>query len=261
MDSGNKLALGEKSAVVTGSTDGIGKAIALRLGELGASITVNGRDQPKGESVVEGVKERGGDATFHAADINNYEEVTGLMNAAVDAFGDIDILVTSGAAASGPAPDFFENMEPDQFLEWCEAAYVNRLYSIKAALEYLRDGGGRVVTITADAGKVATPGEVGPGGAAAALMMATRVLANEFARYDITVNAVSLSAMRDTPAEEGLMPESDAAHVFEKAFEQQSFDVLSDDVAEAVVYLAGNTHAKPITGQIVSVNGGISFPG
>jgi 3-oxoacyl-[acyl-carrier protein] reductase len=152
-------------------------------------------------------------------------------------------------------------MAPEQFLQWCKVAYVNRLYVIKAALPYLREGGGRVVTITADAGKVATPGEVGPGGAAAALMMATRVLANEFARYDVTVNAVSLSAMHDTPAQRELMPESDAEHVFEKAFERQSFDVTPEDVAEAVLYLTSNTHSKPITGQIISVNGGISFPG
>jgi 3-oxoacyl-[acyl-carrier protein] reductase len=252
--------LAGKSALVTGSTAGVGKAIATRLGDLGASVVVNGRTAEKGNDIVETIKKAGGKALFHKADITDYEEVTELVNVAVDAFDDIDILVGSGAASAAPPPDFFEETAAEDLLAWCKYGYLSRVYPIKAALEYLK-GGGRIVLITADAGKVATPAETGPGAAAAALNMATRVLAAELARYRITVNTVSLSVMRNTPAERELMPSGDAANVFEQAFDQQSFDVTPADVAELVTYLVGNHHANPITGQIVSVNGGVSFPG
>jgi len=260
MDGQSDPDLTGQSALVTGSTAGVGKSIATKLGSLGASVVVNGRSVKKGETVVKTIKKAGGDALFHEADITDYNEVRELVNATADAFDGIDILVANGAASAAPTPDFFENTTAEDLLAWCKYGYLSRLYPTKAALEYLK-GGGRVVFITADAGKVATPAETGPGATAAAVNMATRVLAAEFARYSITVNAVALSVMRDTPAERELMPDGDAADIFEEAFKQQSFDVTPANVAELVTYLAGNDHANPITGQIVSINGGVSFAG
>lgn len=256
-----EVSLDGQTAVVTGSTSGIGQAIALELADHGADVVVNGRSRDRGRKVVAEIEERGVAATFVRADINRYEEVKAMMDTTVEEFGSIDVLVPNGAAAAGPLPDFFENTDPADILELCEVAYANRLYCIKAALEPLKDASGRVVSITADAGQVPTPAEATIGGANAALMMATRVLANELARWGITVNAVSISVTEDTPARDWVMEDSPAAHVFEKAIERQSFPVTAEHIAETVAFIAGSHGASPMTGQILSINGGISFPG
>jgi 2-hydroxycyclohexanecarboxyl-CoA dehydrogenase len=250
--------LSGQTAVVTGSTGGIGAATARRLAACGAAVVVNGRDAQRGAEVVTDIERAGGQATFVRADLNAPTELQGLMEEANNAYGGIDILVNNGGAADAPKPDFFEEMATDDILAWCEAGYANRLYGVHAALEYLKRAEGTVVNVTADAGRVPTPAEVGPGGAAAALLMATRVLAKELARHRINVNAVSLSVVDDTPAQRALMDESEESAVFEQAFQQQTFEVTPDDAADAVVSLVD---APAVTGQVLSVNGGVSFPG
>jgi len=256
-----EITLDGQTAVVTGSTSGIGRAIALELAEHGADVVVNGRSRERGEETVAELEDRGVDALFVPADINQYEEVEAMMDTAVEEFGGIDVLVPNGAAAAGPVPNFFEDTDPTDILALCEVAYANRLYCIKAALDPLKEAEGRVVSITADAGQVPTPAEATIGGANAALMMATRTLASELARWGITVNAVSISVTEDTPARDWVMEDSPAAHVFEKAIERQTFPVTAEDVAETVTFIAGADGAGPMTGQILSINGGISFPG
>lgn len=85
--------------------------------------------------------------------------------------------------------------------------------------------------------------------------MATKVLSKELARWDIQVNTVSISVIEYTPGLEKTLEESPAAKVFEAALERQDFTVTNEDVAEAVAFLAAD---RPVTGQILSVNGGIS---
>ena len=115
--------------------------------------------------------------------------------------GGIDVLVPNGAAMSTPVPDYFRGTDPDDLLSFAESIFANRLYIIRAALRpMIEAGGGQVVSIGADSGRWPTPGEVGPGSASAALMMATKVLAWELGRWDITVNAVSISVTEDTSA-------------------------------------------------------------
>lgn len=250
----------DETAVIMGSTRGIGREIARAFADRGASVIINGRDSESGVAVAETITDAGGTARFVQADMTSYNEVQELMNTAVDAFDGIDILVTNGAAGIGPTPRFFEDMRPEDILEWCRVGYATRLYAVHAGLEYLKESEGNVINITADAGRVPTPAEVGPGGAAAAVLMATRVLAKELARYNIRVNAVSLSVVSETPAQEELMGDAASTGVFEKAFEQQQFDVTPADIADAVLYFAGTTDSPPVTGQTLSVNGGVSFP-
>jgi 3-oxoacyl-[acyl-carrier protein] reductase len=139
--------------------------------------------------------------------------------------------------------------------------YLNRMYAAKAALEPLIDANGRVVLVSADAGRWPTPGEVGPGTASAAVMMATKVLASELARWNVNVNTASVSVTEGTPAMEWIREESPAAPVFEEAVDRQEFPVAATDIAEAVLFLLGSAGARSITGQLLSVNGGVSFPG
>lgn len=245
-------------ALVTGSTAGIGREVARELAQRGADVVVNGRTEETGTEVVEELRDLGATARFERADITEYEHVESMVENTIDEMGGIDVLVGSGATQGTEPPGFFRDLDPEAHTEFCQHNYIARLYPIKAALDHMIESdGGRIVNVSADAGLWPTPGDIGAGGPTAALMMATRTLAAEFARWDIRVNTVSISVTEDTPGLEWVMENSPAANVFEKAIEKQSFPVYGEDVAEAVAFLAGE---RPITGQILSVNGGVSFP-
>lgn len=248
-------------ALVTGSTDGIGAAIAREFADAGATVVVNGRSAEKADALVEALEERGADASAVLADINDYDAVEAMVETVVDRYGGLDIVVGNGAAAAGPPPQFFRDTDPEDLEMYCRTMLLNRLYVVKAALEPLVESAGRVVLVSSDAGRWPTPGEVGPGAASAGVMMATKVLASELARWDIQVNTVSISVTEDTPAMSWIRDESPVASVFERALEKQSFSVEATDIAETVRFFAGSEAASSITGQLLSVNGGISYPG
>lgn len=254
--------LTDSVAVVTGSTAGIGRTIAIELADQNARVIVNWRSDDRCTEVVEAILAEGGTAEYQSMDINDYDEVQRGMASIVDRHGKIDIFVPNGAAAAGPVPTFFEETDPKDFLDFAENTLVNRLYCIKATLEGLKAADdARVVNISADAGRIPTPGEIGPGTAAAGLMMGTKILASELGRWGIAVNTVSLSVVDGTPAYKWAIEESPIASVLEEASERQDFEVRSEDVAEVVAFLAGADCARAITGQLVSFNGGLSYPG
>jgi 3-oxoacyl-[acyl-carrier protein] reductase len=248
-------------ALVTGSTGGIGRATALELADEGVDVVVNGRSPEKGRHLVETLEGKGVNAHFERADINDYQAVETMVDGAIEEMGRLDVLVTSGAAVSGPMPDFFRELSPDDILKFCKGQFLNRLYCIKAVLPHMiQQDGGRIINVSTDAGRVPTPGEVGPGAAGAALLMATRTLASEFSRWKITVNTVCISVVADTPANEWAK-DSPAGSIFERAMERQSFRVTDEHIGDMISYLAIGDGAGAMTGQILSVNGGVSFPG
>jgi NAD(P)-dependent dehydrogenase (short-subunit alcohol dehydrogenase family) len=173
-------------ALVTGSTGGIGEAIARELAENGATTVINGRSRDRAEALVDSLEANDGTADYALADINDYDQVAGMVEDIVEEHGGLDLLAVSGAASSGPVPRFFRETPPEDLEAFCTSMYLNRMYAVKAALEPLIDANGRVVLVSADAGRWPTPGEVGPGTASAAVMMATKVLASEHARWTST---------------------------------------------------------------------------
>lgn len=254
--------LSEKRVIVTGSTGGVGLEIASQFVEAGASVVVNGRDSEKGPEVAAALDDGPGDAQFVPADLTSYESVETMVEDSVASLGGLDILVVSGAATVAPPPDFFTETSAENLEDFLAPMYLSRVYAAKAALDPLIEADdARLVFISADAGRWPTPAEIGPGSAGAAVMMATKVLASELGRYGISVNTVSLSVTEDTPAYEWTLTESPASNIFEKATDRQSFTVTASDVAETVLFLAGSEGARPITGQLLSINGGVSFPG
>ena len=250
----------ECSAVLTGSSGGIAFEIACQLAEAGVPrIMLNGRNPETGRQAVERLQRRvpGADVRFTTADMTRHADAARLMKAAVDAFGGFDILFNS--IGGEKAPGVFERVKPEQIDAALYSHLGSVMFSCLAAMPILIvRGGGTIVNIASDAGKVATPGEAIIGGCKAGVMMFSRTLALEASRHGIRVHCLTPSIVRDTNAYDRVMADDFSRKLFQRAEAKARLGVvLPSDIAPLAVFLCGPGAAK-ITGQAISVNGGIS---
>ncbi|MDO8704423.1 MAG: SDR family oxidoreductase [Sulfuricaulis sp.] len=251
---------GECTALVTGSSNSIGFEIAAQLAEAGVPrIMLNGRNQERGEQACARLKERAPnvDVRFISADPTIQAEARRLVDSTVEAFGSLDILVTSVAGHLTPRP--FHEI-PYEGIDHLINAHLNSvLYTCRAALPHMmaREGG-VILTMSSDAAKIATPGEVVVGAAKAAVVMFARTLALEASRHGIRVHAITPSIVKDTAGYDRQMANEFSRKLFQKAESRARLGVVSPkDIAPLAVFLASPAAAK-MTGQAISVNGGIS---
>ena len=255
--------LSGKVALVTGSSKGIGRAIAVRFAENGASLVINARTPGPALEVVECVRAMGREAHFEPADLCNYQDVKRMVDSTVQRFGHIDIVVANGAAA-GPPPQPFHEIDPKLYVDCISSHLFTRLHAVRAALDHMMARqSGRIIIVTTDAGRSPTRGESLIGGAAAALVLMTKALAMELARSKIRINTICTTATRGTPGYDRATSVQDTrmAEIFRKAEERMPFGMNQpDDIAQLALFLA-SADSNQITGQIFSVTGGLTFPG
>jgi len=255
--------LSGKVALVTGSSKGIGRAIAVRFAENGASVVINARTPGPALEVVERVRALGREAHFEPADLYNYQDVKRMVDSAVQKLGHIDILVANGAAA-GPPPQPFHEIDPKSYGDCVSSHLFTRLHVVRAALDHMMARqSGKIIMVTTDAGRTPTRGESLIGGAAAAVVLMTKVLAQELARWKIRVNTICTTVTKDTPGYDTATSQQDThlANLFKKAEERMPFGMNKpDDIAQLALFLASED-SNQITGQIFSISGGLSFPG
>jgi NAD(P)-dependent dehydrogenase (short-subunit alcohol dehydrogenase family) len=252
--------LTECSAVVTGATGGIGFEIAAQLAEAGVPrVAICGRDAARGAHAVAaiGARAAGCTAIFIQADLNRPAAAKALITEAVAAFGAIDILVTSIPGHLSPQP--FQSVPLEAFDEQIQSHVGSVVQTCHAALPYLTErGGGAIINLASDAAKIATPGEAIQGACKAAVVMFSRTLALEAGRFGIRVNVITPSIVRDTSAYARVMASEFSQRLFAKAEAKATLGVATPaDIAPLAVFLAGPGAAK-LTGQAISVNGGIS---
>lgn len=258
--------LNQQVILVTGATSHIGASIADLLAKNGATVVVSGRNEIDGQAKVKKIKSQGGEAIFVAGDMFVPESVKEAVDQVVGRFGRIDSLVISGAGASRDTLPFrfFHEMSADDIESYIKAHWLTRVYAIKAVLPAMKEsGGGRIVVLGSDAGRVATAGDSMIGGANAGMMQMCRSLAREFGRDNININTVSMSYIFDAaPRSGGASVEQSAvgSHLLEGLKKRMLFDVTSNDIAQAVMFFLGPGGAA-ITGQTLSVNGGLTTPG
>lgn len=254
-------------AVVMGATRGIGRAIVHQLAASGARVLFQGRDAAAAAEVIATARGAGSAPRFVAADFASHADMQRVMATAMEAWGRIDILVANGGDRSVAALPF-ASTPPEDIPAFFTTRLFNKLSMIHAALPYMRaQRYGKIVAITSDAGRVPTPGESLVGASAAAMIFLTRALGRELARDGIRVNAVATSLTADTPGydwfERAAAANADAAVV--KAFRtieaKAPFGLnRPEDVAALALFLA-SPESDQVTGAVVSVNGGMSFPG
>lgn len=251
----------DKVALVTGSTQGIGRAIAIKFAENGSDVVVHGI-KPTTE-VTKEIERLGRRSMFERADLLNYQEVRQMVDHVLRTWGKIDILVASGASeATKGVMDFFHQIDPDLYMEYWKAMVICRLYPLRATLDhFIERKRGKIILMTTDAGRTATPGESLVGAAAAGLVILTKTLAQEFARWHIHINTMCATLVADTPSAKRALAFPETGKIFQRITERAPFwPVTTKDFAELALFLASEDSDR-ITGQIFSVNAGLSFPG
>ncbi|MDP1691924.1 MAG: SDR family NAD(P)-dependent oxidoreductase [Burkholderiaceae bacterium] len=250
-------------ALITGGTRGIGLGIAEALARQGAQVVVTGRNPAHGDEALAKLRRITPDAHFEAGNAGDHAAMTGIVERTVQRAGGLDILVSSGAAgALGPMP--FADMTPEQIEASIQSRLYPRIFPVHAALPALRERGrGAIVMVTTDAARHPTPGEAVIGAVGAAILLMTKALAQELSRWNIRVNAVALTLTSDTPAWDRIFSKpSYENRLFSKALERfpQGRAPSAAEVAKVAAFLASDG-ASQVTGQTVSVNGGLSFGG
>jgi 3-oxoacyl-[acyl-carrier protein] reductase len=251
-----------KVALVTGGSGGIGLHIAEQLAEAGAQLFINGRSAERGERAEARLREISQNVRFIAGDCALYEDAAAVVGTTRSLAGKLDILISAGAEGEiGPTP--FAEMTPQQIEGEFRTRLLPRIFPVHAAFPGLRENGGSVVLLTTDAGRYATPGESVLGAVGASTMMMTKTLAKEFSRFKIRVNSIALALTSGTPTWDRLLvAEGFQRDLFAKVVARFPFGrpPSAEEAAAVAVFLASDA-ASQVTGQTISVNGGLSFGG
>jgi 3-oxoacyl-[acyl-carrier protein] reductase len=243
-------------AVVTGAARNIGRCIALDLARGGARIVVNARGSvAEAEETARLVREAGGEALVHVADVTDPAAVAGLVDAAVGRFGGLDILVNN-AAIRRETP-----LAQLELPEWREVLGVildgAYLCSRAAMAQLKRSGAGCIVNIGGMSAHTGSPGRAHVVTAKAGLVGLTRALAHELSPEGITVNCVVPGLIDTVRAASSTSGGTPALHTAHKTLVGRRG--RPEEIAAAVRYLCG-PGARYVTGQTLHVNGGAFLP-
>jgi len=243
--------LSGKSAVVTGGSRGIGRAIVLRLAEQGADVAFSYRGNAEAaREVTAAVEAMGRRALAVQADVTDPASAEALIGAAIEAFGKVDILVNNAGITRD---DLIMRMSPEAWREVLETNLFGAFYAIKAVLRpMLRARAGRIVNITSVSGLAGNAGQANYSSAKAGLVGLTKATAREVASRGITVNAVApgfvlteLTATLPEKIQEGIRAATPLGRF-----------ATPEEIGAAVAFLASD-EAAYITGHVLSVDGGL----
>ena len=238
--SNNNLA--GRTALVTGSTSGLGRAIALQLAAEGAAVIVHGRDADRGAAAVAEITDAGGTARFVGADLSDTAQVERLITDV----GDVDILVNNaGLAVFSPTADL-----PTATYEALFANNVRAPFMLVAAFapKMVANGAGSIVNISSMSAKVGLALGSAYGASKAALESMTRSWAAEYSPSGVRVNAVAPGPMYTNGADHDRIQALGSTTPMNRAAQP-------NEVAELVVFLA-SPQASYITGATIAADGG-----
>jgi 3-oxoacyl-[acyl-carrier protein] reductase len=234
-------------AIVTGSARNIGRAIAHALAEAGAAVVVNARSSAaEAEAVVQEIRNRGGQAVAKIADVGQPEQAASLIDAAVQAFGRLDILVNNAAVRREVD---FEQLDYQEWRAIIATILDGAYLCARAAAPYLSARGGSIVNIGGLSSFTGAARRAHVIAAKAGLVGLTRALAHDLAPHHITVNCVA-PGLIDTERR-GPEPGHHAKHATLVGRRG-----TPEEVAAVVRFLCG-PEARYVTGQTLHANGGV----
>ncbi len=252
------MRLQDKNAIITGGASGIGRAICELFAEEGARLTIADIDAAGGERTLASVRAAGGEAQFVATDVSKEADVAAMAQAAVDAYGSVNILVNDAAAF------VFGEIEDITDADWQRVFGVNvigQAYCVKHALPHMKAaGGGSIVNLASVSGFIAQPAFIPYNASKGAVMQLTRCLALDLAPYNIRVNCVCPGSVL-TPATERhrrfmgadrdeFLAEAGASNFMKRVADPR-------EIAYGALFLASD-EASFVTGTPLVMDGGLT---
>jgi len=246
------MRLKDRIALVTGSSRGVGRAIALAYATEGAKVMVNYTSNEKAaKEVVEAIQKMGSQALAVKADVAKKVEAEALVKATVDHFGGIDILVNN---AGFTRPAMMTKMTEQQWDEVVDLHLKGAFLCTQAAAQHMiAKNRGKIINITSVAGVVGTVGQINYSAAKGGVISMTKSMARELARYNICANVISLGIVT-TDMSEKITTDEKLKEVYMNRILLKRF-AEPGDVTPAFVFLASD-EGNYITGQLICVDGG-----
>lgn len=246
------LSLGGKTAIVTGGSKGIGRAIAATFVEAGAFVAIAARGEPELRRAADELAGDDGRVLPVVADVADPAAVGRLVDRTVDAFGTVDILVNNAGAA--PFMASLKDVRIEGFEKYFHVNFMSAVYCTKSVAPLMLErGSGCVLNIASVAGLIATPGEGYYGAAKAAMIQFTRTQAREWASSGVRVNALAPGWV-DTPLNEALRAIPDMNRAILDSIPMGRWGRV-EEIAAAALFLCSPA-ASFITGSVLVADGG-----
>ena len=254
------LPLTESGVLITGGTSGIGLASALQFAAAGVPrIGLIGRNEERGQQAREKVRKQFPKAKveFISADANVAAQALHAAAQARELLGNIDVLMN---CTVGPfVPELFHDTPIENIIPMIIQQQIGPMHMCAAIIPGMRERRwGSIINVASDGAKVVTIGESVLGGAMAAIVMFSKTLAMEAKRYGVRVNALTPSLVEGTMMYAKVRSDGFSAKLFDKAAKLAHLGMAQpEDLAALAVFIAG-PHGARLTGQAISLNGGIS---
>jgi 3-oxoacyl-[acyl-carrier protein] reductase len=243
--------LSGQTAIVTGASRGIGKAIALRLAAAGAKVACVARSADKLKETADAIAAAGGAAEVHPCDVTDSAAVSKLVEELAERWGGLDIVVNNAGITKDT---LIPRMEDEQW----DAVIATNLKSVflftrSASLVMMRKRSGRIINISSVSGLMGNSGQSNYSASKAGVIGFTRTVAQELASRKVTVNAIcpGFIASEMTAAMGATLDEFVKTRIPAKRLGE------ADEVADAVLYLASDSAAY-ITGEVITIDGGLT---
>ncbi len=244
------MSLSGRVAFVTGASQGIGRACALKLASAGAAVAVAARNQEKLDELVNEIVAAGGKAAAFALDVTDEEQVKATIKAATTQFGKIDILVNNAGITRDQLVMRMKRADWDAVLHTNLTSAYLCIQQVSSSM--LKQRWGRIINIASVFGQMGQAGQANYSASKAGLIGLTMAVARELGSRNITCNAIAPGFI------ETAMTEVLGAEFKENAAKQIPLGRVGStaDVANAVAFLASDD-ASYITGHVLNVNGGM----
>ena len=243
-----------KSVIVTGAGSGIGRASALRFGELGASVVVCDIDASAARSTVETIQAAQGICVECVADVTDPGQVDGVVALACDRYGRLDVMFNN---CGGSFPTPMLEIDTAEYRRLMALNLDSVYFGTMAALRVmLPQGGGAIVSTTSGAGLGAVSGLAVYGAAKAGVISLMRSVAAEYGKQGIRANTISPGAM-DTPGMRRWLDTTSGGVAGYNDAQPQGRMGRAEEIADAAVFLASD-FASYINGVVLPVDGAVS---
>jgi 2-hydroxycyclohexanecarboxyl-CoA dehydrogenase len=243
-----------KTAVVTGAASGIGRATAEAFALAGARVVLGDINEEAGEAVAGALAVRGAEVEYLRVDVTDPASVEAFGKGATARYGQVDILAS--VAGWGKTEPFVKN-SPEFWKKLIDLNLVGTIMVTRAFLDpMIERNSGKIVTVASDAGRVGSLGETVYSGAKGGVIAFSKGLAREMARHNITVNCVC-PGPTDTPLMAAVPDKIKDAFARVTPMHRLAQPA---EIADAILFFA-SSHSNFVTGQVLSVSGGLTMAG